>query len=611
MKIAQSISELNVELQQLTVAESISALNIELSDADILKEVSTTFSANATYTRKGEKVSVEFTATPTYSVVTTDFGDPILYVKRATTSLVDDLKAATEFEKRKAIIETLDSLSGSAGPCTGITGSTAIKRVTATVTDIVRNVSPFLTKLNYNAVATFTPSIDTQQFLREQLSLSFSGHPVYDGISTIVSKPTVSFSGSSQYAGFTATRSKRVRRFILATPTYSITSNKFDTVSETFTATPIYNGLTTFFPQQISETFSGSASYSIESTELTSVSNTFSTSVSYDTFLESGSKKVSETFSGSAQYAGESITTLVELSDTFTATPSYAVETISIFKQVAETFSGFVNYSITSDQPQTVSNTFTTTPQYGGETTSEFAEVANTVSGIAQYAGETISIFQQVANTFSGSATYDLEKTTDTTQVSSTFSGVGIYGTKDITQLDYTATATFTSSTQQTKVTTEYLRPDEDVSTGFWDTNDQGFPAYEKIDEVTPNDSDYIRSTQQPSNQGATFGLSSGTFTIVGQRVNHVLRLRHQTTSGVGSVNLTVELYTGISLVKQVSYTNLRQSVQQREILLTVSEANQLDYTDLNVKFIANTNDGSSKEVRVTWVELEVPNVEV
>jgi len=127
------------------------------------------------------------------------------------------------------------------------------------------------------------------------------------------------------------------------------------------------------------------------------------------------------------------------------------------------------------------------------------------------------------------------------------------------------------------------LRPYSDISTGLWGIS----PLYSKINEISPDDSTYINSSDNPSSDTCEIKL-----TPTGHPQsydNHKIRYRYQKSNVPETVDLTVSLYQGTGLIASNIHNGIDTSWSIGSFILTTGQAATItDYTDLRLKFIAN-----------------------
>lgn len=91
------------------------------------------------------------------------------------------------------------------------------------------------------------------------------------------------------------------------------------------------------------------------------------------------------------------------------------------------------------------------------------------------------------------------------------------------------------------------LRPTADALDGGWRTNTGGTSLHEAIDEETPSDSDFVRSTSNPMNDLMRIALSAPGVTV---DVSQAVTVRYRIgKSGPGVINMTVRLKQGATVI--------------------------------------------------------------
>jgi hypothetical protein len=129
-----------------------------------------------------------------------------------------------------------------------------------------------------------------------------------------------------------------------------------------------------------------------------------------------------------------------------------------------------------------------------------------------------------------------------------------------------------------------HLRPISDISTGGWTTS----PLYSKINEVSPDDSNYIRSADNPLYDTCEVALTPTGTPI--SRTNHNIRYRIQNTVSGNLINLVVALYQGSNLIGSGVHNNVANGFFTTGFLLTTGQASNItDYSNLRLRFIAST----------------------
>lgn len=146
----------------------------------------------------------------------------------------------------------------------------------------------------------------------------------------------------------------------------------------------------------------------------------------------------------------------------------------------------------------------------------------------------------------------------------------------------------------------QYGRPGSDVSTGAWAAT----PLYEKIDEATCSDADYVQSANNPSSDTFECGLSS--VSDPGVHTGHVLRCR---VVGSGTGTIDFGLYQGSTAIATYGATAWPASFTTWTLNLSEAQAGNItDYADLRVRVIAHKTSGGLAYARCSWAELEAPD---
>ena len=108
------------------------------------------------------------------------------------------------------------------------------------------------------------------------------------------------------------------------------------------------------------------------------------------------------------------------------------------------------------------------------------------------------------------------------------------------------------------------------------------------VDEASRNDSDYIKSSNLPTNDATelAFGALSDPLTSAPHRVEYA----YGKSSNEGTINLTVRLKQGVSTVASTTHNGVSQSVIEGSFTLSEAEANSItNYSDLRVEFEADS----------------------
>lgn len=132
----------------------------------------------------------------------------------------------------------------------------------------------------------------------------------------------------------------------------------------------------------------------------------------------------------------------------------------------------------------------------------------------------------------------------------------------------------------------DYLRPDGEISTGGWTTNTGGTNLHVAIDEVVPDDSDYIHSAPNPHNDVCEVSLQNqgGPLTTP-----YKLHYRYERENTNQQIDLVVKLIQGTTVVAGPwTHTNIGTIVQAEQTLTGPEAAAVTNFNDLRVRFTAN-----------------------
>jgi len=146
----------------------------------------------------------------------------------------------------------------------------------------------------------------------------------------------------------------------------------------------------------------------------------------------------------------------------------------------------------------------------------------------------------------------------------------------------------------------QYARPiSPDISTGGWTVT----PLWEKIDEITPSDLDYITSIKNPI--ADTFEVTLSSVTDPGILLGHVIRVRAIDDKANGILDFY--LYEGANLRASRTGIALSTSWTTYDYTLTIGEADNIgNYSNLSLRVVASGT--ANNFVYVSWAEFEVPS---
>jgi len=140
-----------------------------------------------------------------------------------------------------------------------------------------------------------------------------------------------------------------------------------------------------------------------------------------------------------------------------------------------------------------------------------------------------------------------------------------------------------------------YLRPDTDASNSGW-TDQAGGSSnlYQAVDETTENDTDFIRSSSNPTADIIRFRVSDP-----GSSVTEPFNISYRYgLTATGSLKITARLKQGSTVIKAWEHTDATTTFQTVTQTLTTGEfASITDFNDLFIEFEASPGGGSS----VTW----------
>lgn len=140
----------------------------------------------------------------------------------------------------------------------------------------------------------------------------------------------------------------------------------------------------------------------------------------------------------------------------------------------------------------------------------------------------------------------------------------------------------------------QFLRPSSDIVAGGWTG------SYVDIDEETPNDGDYLESTNNPTSDVFECGLSAGE--DPGVVTGHIVRYRARTTKQDGLVVRLVQ--GGTTIASQTP--SLTSSFAEYSFTLEEAEAGNIaDYAALSLQFEGNGAGNTNQYV--SWAEFEIP----
>jgi len=136
----------------------------------------------------------------------------------------------------------------------------------------------------------------------------------------------------------------------------------------------------------------------------------------------------------------------------------------------------------------------------------------------------------------------------------------------------------------------QFARPSADtVRTGWTDEAGGTTDIYTGIDEVSAEDTEYIKTAAPPGSNEFETLLTAVTDPI--SSTGHVFRWRRrkQPASGSDDVTLTVRLLQGTTQIKSVTDATIPGTFTDTSSTLSAGEADSItDYSDLRLEFVAS-----------------------
>jgi hypothetical protein len=151
-----------------------------------------------------------------------------------------------------------------------------------------------------------------------------------------------------------------------------------------------------------------------------------------------------------------------------------------------------------------------------------------------------------------------------------------------------TASAAGADSVGPTVATATVLIPTtDDLRNGWTDEGDGTTNIYQSIDESPYSDSDYIKSSENPSTEIYRTKLLSGSDPSSSD--DHVVKYRYKHNGQAGDIDLVVRLKEGGTTRASWNHNNIGGTIVNAEQTLSGAEADSItDYTDLYLEFEAN-----------------------
>lgn len=630
-------SQTDVEATKQSTVSNSYTLNAQTSVNTIKKvelvERSISLSNESIVERKGfnyniyENVFRKFQWTSELDAILADVSFGSL---KASTSLSDDPKATTSLTHKKA------STSGSFKKATteGISLYTYKRQVVSNTISLnnetrindgerLKILSKELSLLGATSLQTIAQNKDVQKNLTlNPLTFSFSseqGFKLNRGLSlnntSIISKTTSTTVSRDLYLIRTTevynaqsvksldaalslirfsdlktrTATTAVNNSVSLIPNTELTTITSTTnLSKTLSLIPVNNNISTKF-NDVSATLSLVNANIIQGIEFTTISNTLNLTPSSEVLNAQSIKQLNESLSL------DSLSEVITLFDTkdvqnfIILSEANEVQSITDLIQIGNTLSTTESSVLeTSSTPTTVSNSLSLVSSSSLITTTETADIANTLSLVSsneQWTFVTPIQINNLLSLISSTAIDSVDKIVSSTSIN------------------------LTPSTLQNVHATEILEPQSSLNNNGWQSASQGI-MIEDIGGITPDDSTgIIHSSVSSSDRSISFDYGLNNLSFISSRDNHTLKVRYSANSGLGSINLRVEIISGSTVRRTETYNNVGQTIIQRDIVLTQVQADTINYNDIQMRLTAFTTDGSNKEITVTWGVFEIPEV--
>jgi hypothetical protein len=198
-----------------------------------------------------------------------------------------------------------------------------------------------------------------------------------------------------------------------------------------------------------------------------------------------------------------------------------------------------------------------------------------------------ITSMQQIAAsaTFAGLGSMSVQTNDLVKLVSTIFGGVGTIQIAANLAQRIAETLAGSSNLQLEGIAYKFLSPDADSIDGGWTNEADGTILSPSIDEMISDDSDFIKSSQNPAADICKISLSDPTVTPAAP---FAIMYRYKKV-GTDQIDLTVRLLQGTTQIAAWSHPNIGTGFLNAEQLLTNPEfATITDFNNLFVEFNAN-----------------------
>lgn len=134
-------------------------------------------------------------------------------------------------------------------------------------------------------------------------------------------------------------------------------------------------------------------------------------------------------------------------------------------------------------------------------------------------------------------------------------------------------------------MTTVFLRPDADSSTGTWVNEAAAATLFSSINETVADDLNYIQSADNPVNDTCKIRFSNPGAVVA---LPMTIRFRYKKT-GTGTLDLRVRLLEGVTAIATSSLSNIGDTFVDGSLSVSAGEfATITDFDNLFLEFLAN-----------------------
>jgi RHS repeat-associated protein len=173
------------------------------------------------------------------------------------------------------------------------------------------------------------------------------------------------------------------------------------------------------------------------------------------------------------------------------------------------------------------------------------------------------------------------------------------------------AVGNVTSVSDGGSLAAQFARPD-----GFGSSNGSWTGTYASIDEVTPNDADFLASPSGPTSSHfyeVTLSDVTEPYTRTGITVRY--RYAKSGNNSGQTINLTVELRQGSTVIASMTHNNIPgvsgSGWQQGSFVLTPTQGSAItNFADLRIRFQPTASGGGQqRKAHVSWAEVQFASI--